>query len=113
MRMSELTEAERSMLDKLNLINVRFEKNYDQSLWNVCWGYLHNKFNDTLVLDSEEHIIEVLKSVNEQAPRIVGADPNIVVIPEVKIESQKEDRVHRINSKNESIVAKVSMNALF
>ena len=69
--MNELTESERAMLDKLNVINFPLVKDYDQSLWNVCWGYLNGKFNDNLILDSEEKIIEVLKSVNEQAPKII------------------------------------------
>ena len=72
MRMNELTESERAMLDKLNVINFPLVKDYDQSLWNVCWGYLNGKFNDNLILDSEEKIIEVLKSVNEQSPKIIG-----------------------------------------
>ena len=45
MRMCELSLSERDMLDRLNNINQKYEKDETQSLWNVCWGYLHDKFS--------------------------------------------------------------------
>ena len=118
--MNELTESERAMLDKLNVINFPLVKDYDQSLWNVCWGYLNGKFNDNLILDSESKIIEVLKSVNEKAPKIIRYDdavesskPIVPLIPEDGILKQKEDRAHRANQKKETVKIKMTMNTLF
>lgn len=111
--MNELTESERAMLDKLNVINFPLVKDYDQSLWNVCWGYLNGKFNDNLILDSEEKIIEVLKSVNGQAPKIIRYEIGKPAVPADEISEQKENRAHRINQKSKTAKAKVSMNPLF
>ena len=70
MRMSELSLSERDMLDKLNEINKKYEKNETQSLWNVCWGYLHNKFNSNILNEADSEIEKVLLLVNEQVPKI-------------------------------------------
>ena len=70
MRMCELSLSERDMLDKLNEINKKYEKNETQSLWNVCWGYLHNKFNSNILNETDSEIKKILLLVNEQAPKI-------------------------------------------
>ena len=70
MRMCELSLSERDMLDKLNKINQKYEKNETQSLWNVCWGYLHNKFNSNILNETDAEIKKILILVNEQAPKI-------------------------------------------
>ena len=70
MRMCELSLSERDMLDKLNEINKKYEKNETQSLWNVCWGYLHNKFNSNILNKTDSEIKKILLLVNEQAPKI-------------------------------------------
>lgn len=70
MRMNELSLSEREMLDKVNKINQKYEKNEIQCLWNVCWGYLHNKFNSNILNETETEIKKILLLVNEQAPKI-------------------------------------------
>ena len=78
MRMSELTEQERETLDKLNEFNLEKcgIKNDSQSLWNVCWGYLNNKFTIHLIDEPNKVIIDKLREVNKEAPKIT-ADENI------------------------------------
>lgn len=78
MRMCELSLSERDMLDKLNEINKKYEKNEIQSLWNVCWGYLHNKFNSNILNETDSEIKKILLLVNEQAPKI-KAEENLNV----------------------------------
>ena len=70
MRMCELSLSERDMLDKLNKINQKYENNETVSLWNVCWGYLHNKFNSNILNETDSEIKKILLLVNEQAPKI-------------------------------------------
>lgn len=70
MKMCELSLSERDMLDKLNKINQKYEKNETQSLWNVCWGYLHNKFNSNILNETDAEIKKILILVNEQSPKI-------------------------------------------
>ena len=72
--MYELTMQERDMLDELNEINLKLVKNESQSLWNVCWGYLQKKFDDKTLNKSDKEIKDILKSVNEQAPKITAED---------------------------------------
>ena len=74
MNMCELTMQERDMLDELNEINLKLVKNESQSLWNVCWGYLQKKFDDKILNKSDKEIKDILKSVNEQAPKIAAED---------------------------------------
>lgn len=76
--MCELTMQERNMLDEVNKINLKLVKNETQSLWNVCWGYLNNKFKDTILNNDTNEIKKILKTVNEQAPKIT-AEENINV----------------------------------
>ena len=78
MRMCELSLSERDMLDKLNEINKKYEKNEIQSLWNVCWGYLHNKFNSNILNETDSEIKKILLLINEQAPKI-KAEENLNV----------------------------------
>ena len=78
MRMCELSLSERDMLDKLNKINKKYEKNETQSLWNVCWGYLHNKFNSNILNETDSEIKKILLLVNEQAPK-TKAEENLNV----------------------------------
>ena len=78
MRMCELSLSERDMLDKLNEINKKYEKNETQSLWNVCWGYLHNKFNSNILNETDSEIKKILLLVNEQALKI-NAEENLNV----------------------------------
>ena len=82
MRMNELTENERDILDKLSTINLKLIKDEVQSLWNVCWGYLNNKFNSSLIQESEDTIIETLKELNAIAPMVKHSD-NKIAVPEV------------------------------
>lgn len=79
MRMCELSLSERDMLDRLNNINQKYEKDETQSLWNVCWGYLHDKFNSNILNETDEEIKNILKLVNEQAPRINRVEENLKV----------------------------------
>ena len=79
MRMCELSLSERDMLDKLNEINKKYEKNENQSLWNVCWGYLHNKFNSNILNETDSEIKKILLLVNEHAPRIAHIEEGLKV----------------------------------
>lgn len=79
MRMCELSLSERNILDKLNVINQKYEKDETQSLWNVCWGYLHNKFNSNILNETDEEIKKILLSINEQAPKINHVEENLKV----------------------------------
>ena len=80
MRMCELSLSERDMLDKLNEINKKYENNETQSLWNVCWGYLHNKFNSNILNETDSEIKKILLLINEQAPKIkVEEDLNVSI----------------------------------
>lgn len=70
--MNELNENEREVLDSLNEFNLKNcgIKNDSQSLWNICWGYLNNKFNIHLIDEPNASIIEVLRKLNKEAPKI-------------------------------------------
>lgn len=72
MRMSGLTYQERTVLDSLNEFNLKKcgIKNDSQSLWNVCWGYLNNKFTTELIQEPDKVIIDTLREVNKEAPKI-------------------------------------------
>ena len=95
--MNELTLSERIMLDKLNVINIRLEKDKIQSLWNVCWGYLNDKFKEDLISESEQKIKKVLKKVNSLAPRIVISNcADVFQYGDGKITLRKEDKVQKI-----------------
>lgn len=83
MRMCELSLSERDMLDKLNKINQKYEKNEAQSLWNVCWGYLHNKFNSNILNETDSEIKKILLLVNEQAPKIKAEEGLSVSVDEM------------------------------
>lgn len=83
MRMCELSLSERDMLDKLNKINQKYEKNETRSLWNVCWGYLHNKFNSNILNETDSEIKKILLLVNEQAPKIKAEEGLSVSVDEM------------------------------
>ena len=83
MRMCELSLSERDMLDKLNDINKKYEKNENQSLWNVCWGYLHNKFNSNILNETDLEIKKILLLVNEQAQKIKAEESLNVSVDEM------------------------------
>jgi len=83
MRMCELSLSERDMLDKLNKINQKYEKNETQSLWNVCWGYLHNKFNSNILNETDSEIKKILLLINEQAPKIKAEEGLSVSVDEM------------------------------
>lgn len=83
MRMCELSLSERDMLDKLNEINKKYEKNETQSLWNVCWGYLHDKFNSNILNETDSEIKKILLLINEQAPKIKAEENLNVSIDEM------------------------------
>lgn len=72
MEISNLTLSERKFLDDVNVINKKLEKNETQSLWNVCWGYVHGKFNESLLNEDDKKIKEVLKEINRIAPRVIS-----------------------------------------
>ena len=76
--MCELTEQEREALDKLNEFNLKKcgIKNDSQSLWNVCWGYLNSKFTIHLIDEPDKVIIDTLREVNKEVPKI-KAEENI------------------------------------
>lgn len=78
MRMNELNENEREVLDRLNEFNLKncSIKNDSQSLWNVCWGYLNGKFTIHLIDEPNKVIIDKLREVNKEAPKIT-ADENL------------------------------------
>ena len=80
MRMSGLTQQEREVLDSLNEFNLKRcgIKNDSQSLWNVCWGYLNNKFTIELIQEPDKVIIDTLREVNKEAPKI-RAEENLDV----------------------------------
>jgi hypothetical protein len=81
--MCELSLSERDMLDKLNKINQKYEKNETQSLWNVCWGYLHNKFNSNILNETDSEIKKILLLVNEQTPKIKAEEGLSVSVDEM------------------------------
>ena len=109
MRMNELTENERDILDKLNAINLKYVKDETQSLWNVCWGYLNNKFNSSILQESDEVIRETLQLVNSLAPKVVSLDNSMRTPEEKKLyTAKKKDIATVIPVKHEA-----KMNALF
>lgn len=86
MKMNELTMSERTTLDKLNAINLEIESNEAQSLSNVCWGYLHHKFDESLLSEPKSEIKKKLKHINEIAPKIITSGcPDIFDYREGKI----------------------------
>ena len=92
MRMNELTENERDMLDKLNQINLKYVKDETQSLWNVCWGYLHNKFNSSILQESDEVIKKTLELVNNSATKVVSLDSSMRTPEERKLYVKVEQK---------------------
>lgn len=64
MRMNELTQSEREFLDEVNEVNLRYCKDADISLWNVCKGYLTGKIKNDFLDLPEDEIEKVLSSLN-------------------------------------------------
>ena len=64
MRMNELTIEERSLLDKLNKINRRFEPDEAKSLWNVCRAYLSGAIKSSVLDLPKNEIINILRGIN-------------------------------------------------
>lgn len=64
--MCELTGQEREFLDKVNERNLLHCKNKEQSLWNVCSGYLKGIFNTNLLDYPEDEIESVLNKINPE-----------------------------------------------
>ena len=64
MRMNELTLEERSLLDKLNKINKKFESDENKSLCNVCKAYLSGKIKFNILELPKSEILEILKEIN-------------------------------------------------
>lgn len=81
MKMMELTLKEREFLDDVSTVNRKFEKNSKQCLWNVVWGYLHEKFTMSLLNLSDEEIRKTLESVNGQAPRVIYCSEEKKAVP--------------------------------
>ena len=63
-RMNELTIEERSLIDKLNKINRRFEPDERKSLWNVCKAYLSGAIKSSILDLPKDEIIKVLRGIN-------------------------------------------------
>lgn len=63
-RMNELTIEERSLIDKLNKINRRFEPDEAKSLWNVCKAYLSGAIKSSILDLPKDEIIKVLRGIN-------------------------------------------------
>ena len=64
MRMNELTIEERSLIDKLNKINRRFEPDETKSLWNVCKAYLSGAIKSSILDLPKDEVIKVLRGIN-------------------------------------------------
>lgn len=64
MRINELNQEEREAIDKLNIMNQKFEKNKEKSLWNVCRGYLQKKFSLNILNEPQSEIDKILKELN-------------------------------------------------
>lgn len=63
-RMNELTIEERSLIDKLNKINRRFEPDEAKSLWNVCKAYLSGAIKSSILDLPKDEVIKVLRGIN-------------------------------------------------
>lgn len=63
-RMNELTIEERSLIDKLNKINRRFEPDEAKSLWNVCKAYLSGVIKSSILDLPKDEVIKVLRGIN-------------------------------------------------
>lgn len=83
--MNELTDSERDFLDRVNIINRKYCKDPEQSLWNVCKGYLNGEFNSHLLDFTDSEIESILKKVN-------GSTKPIVKISAVKPLGNKEKK---------------------
>lgn len=64
MRMNELTQSEREFPDKVNEVNLRYCRDADISLWNVCKGYLTGKIKSDFLDLPENEIKEILSELN-------------------------------------------------
>ena len=73
--MCELTGQEREFLDKVNERNLLVCKDKEQSLWNVCSGYLKGVFNLHLLDSPEEEIEEVLRKINPEGTLVSVSKP--------------------------------------
>lgn len=73
-RMMDLSDREREVLDKLNEINRKAVGDANQSLWNVCWGYLNGMFDMSVASKGEKAVLDALKPVNAAAPRIRASE---------------------------------------
>ena len=71
MRMNELTDSERDFLDRVNIVNQKYCKDPEQSLWNVCKGYLNGEFNSHLLDFTDSEIESILRKVNSNSKPIV------------------------------------------
>ena len=96
MRMNELTEQERCFLDKLNSLILPIVKDETQSLWNVCWGYLNKKFNESILDKPDDEIREILKDINKIAPKIVKETD--VQKPKTSINKSVKKQITKQNS---------------
>ena len=63
-RINELTIEERSLIDKLNKINRRFEPDEAKSLWNVCKAYLSGEIKSSILDLPKDEVIKVLRGIN-------------------------------------------------
>lgn len=74
MKMNELSINERIFLDKVNMINKKYEKDKVQCMWNVCYGYLHKMFDDTLLNRPDSEIESILNEVNLKSSKVTKLD---------------------------------------
>lgn len=81
MRMNELTDSEREFLDEVNNYNKKFCKDHQQSLANVCYGYLNKKFNSDLLCLPEDEIEKILKECNEEGKPVTKLSNDIAILP--------------------------------
>lgn len=70
MRMNELSLSEREFLDKVNEVNLRYCKDPDISLWNVCKGYLTGKIKSDFLDLPKDEIEKVLAELNGELHKV-------------------------------------------
>lgn len=63
-RIYELTDEERSFIDKVNKINRKIAPNDEISLWNVCKAYLNKKIQFSILDLPKNEIMKILRGIN-------------------------------------------------
>lgn len=77
MKMMDLTDQEREFLDKVAKYNRKNCDSHEESLWNVCRGYLKGIFDSFLFNLPDDEIERLLKLANDNPIKYTKCPPEL------------------------------------